>query len=146
MLVHVEQLEQGVSECCRVLKPGGTMMVLTTFATDLMEPKELAAICEPIGVQAANLAPDYMETIFQRAGLTIQSKEIVGAEFIEHIDERDGRYSKELLRIARMLRERDHFLAALGETQYTLALAVYRWSVYLLLGKLSMTIYILRKT
>lgn len=146
MLVHVELLEQGIRECSRVLKPNGTMMVLTTFATDLMEPKELAAICQPIGVQAANLAPDHMEMIFQDAGLNLESKEIVGAEFIEHMDERDGRYRKELLRIARMVREHDHFLAALGETQYTLALAVYRWSVYLLLGKLSMTIYILRKT
>src|SRR5205085_10287858 len=54
MLVHVAQLEQGIRECRRVLKPGGTMLILHTFATDLMEPKELATICQPIGVQAEN--------------------------------------------------------------------------------------------
>jgi ubiquinone/menaquinone biosynthesis C-methylase UbiE len=146
MLVHVEQSEQGVSECSRVLKPNGTMLILHTFVTDLMEPKELAAICRPIGVHPANLVPQYVENIFQRAGLSIQSREDIGAEFIEHMDERDGRYSKELLRVARMVRARDQLVAELGETQYELALAVYRWSIYLLLGKLSMTIYILRKS
>jgi len=145
MLVHVTQLEQGIRECSRVLKSGGTMLILHTFATPLMEPKELTAICEPIGVQAANLAPEYVENIFQRAGLNVQSKEEIGAEFIEHMDERDGRYSKELLRVSRMVRARDQLVAELGETQYALALAVYRWSIYLLLGKLSMIIYILRK-
>ncbi|MEO8607769.1 MAG: methyltransferase domain-containing protein [Chloroflexota bacterium] len=146
MLVHVANLEQGIRECRRVLKPDGTILVLHTFATDLMEPKELAAICEPIGVQVANLAPDYMETIFKSVGLNVEIKEDIGAEFIEHIDERDGRYSKELLRVGRMVRAEDYFRAELGDAHYELALAVYRWSIYLLLGKLSMTIYLLRKT
>jgi ubiquinone/menaquinone biosynthesis C-methylase UbiE len=146
VLVHIAHLEDNIRECCRVLKPDGTMLVLHTFATDLMETKELATICQPIGVHPANLVPQYVEYSFQRAGLSIQSKEDIGAEFIEHMDERDGRYSKELLRIARMVREADYFRAELGESQYEIALAAYRWSVYLLLGKLRMTIYMLRKT
>ena len=53
--------------------------------------------------------------------------------------------SKELLRIARMVRSREQFVAQLGEAQYEVALALYRWGIYLLLGKLSMTIYTLQK-
>lgn len=146
MLVHVAEMETAVQECSRVLKPAGTMIVFTTFATDLMEANELAYVCAPIGVYPANLSPDYLENTFEQAGLPIQSREIIGGEFIEHMDERDSRYSKELLRIARMVRSREQFVAELGESQYEIALALYRWGIYLLLGKLSMSIFTLRKS
>ena len=42
MLVHVHRLQQALAECARVLKPGGAMIVHTTFATALLEPKEAA--------------------------------------------------------------------------------------------------------
>ncbi len=145
MLVHVVELESAMRECSRVLKPGGTMIVFTTFATDLMEGNELAYVTAPIAVQTANLSPHFVELTFQKAGLTIQSNEVIGGELIEHMDERDGRHGKELLRIARMLRSREKFVAELGETRYEIALSLYRWGIYLLLGKLSMSIYTLRK-
>jgi ubiquinone/menaquinone biosynthesis C-methylase UbiE len=146
MLVHVAELETAIRECGRVLKPGGTMIVFTTFATDLMEAKELAYVCAPIAVQPTNLSPQYVESAFQKAGLTIQDTQIIGGELIEHMDERDGRHGKELLRIARMVRSREQFVAELGQAQYEVALALYRWGIYLLLGKLSMSIYTLRKS
>jgi ubiquinone/menaquinone biosynthesis C-methylase UbiE len=145
MLVHVAELETALGECSRVLKPGGTMVVFTTFATDLMEAQELAYLCAPIAVQTANLSTRYVEDAFQQAGLMIQSNEVIGGELIEHMDERDGRHSQELLRVARMVRSREQFVEQLGEQQYEIALALYRWGIYLLLGKLSMSIYTLRK-
>jgi ubiquinone/menaquinone biosynthesis C-methylase UbiE len=145
MLVHVADLESAMHESSRVLKPGGKMIVFTTFATDLMEANELDYICAPIAVQPAILSPDYVESAFQKAGLAIQDAEVIGGELIEHMDERDGRHGKELLRIARMVRSREKFVAQLGETQYEVALALYRWGIYLLLGKLSMSIYTLQK-
>ena len=145
MLVHVADLESAMHEASRVLKPGGTMVIFTTFATDLMEANELEYVCAPIAVQPANLSVKYVEDTFQKSGLTIQDVEVMGGELIEHMDERDGRHGKELLRIARMVRSRDQFVAQLGEAQYEIALALYRWGIYLLLGKLSMSIYTLRK-
>jgi hypothetical protein len=49
------------------------------------------------------------------------------------------------MRLARMSREKEKFIAELGELQYATPLALYRWSMYLLLGKLSSTIYVLKK-
>ena len=43
MLVHVRDLQQAFSEFARVLKPDGTVLIHTTFATDLMEPEEYCA-------------------------------------------------------------------------------------------------------
>jgi ubiquinone/menaquinone biosynthesis C-methylase UbiE len=145
MLVHVTDLEGAMHESSRVLKPGGTMVIFTTFATDLMEANELEYVCAPIAVQPANLSVKYVEDTFQKSGLMIQDVEVMGGELIEHMDERDGRHGKELLRIARMVRSRDQFVAQLGEAQYEIVLALYRWGIYLLLGKLSMSIYTLRK-
>jgi ubiquinone/menaquinone biosynthesis C-methylase UbiE len=145
MLVHVVELQTAMDESSRVLKPGGTMIVFTTFATDLMEANELEYVCAPIAVQTANLSPKYVEAAFQNAGLTTQDTQVIGSELIEYMDERDSRHSKELLRIARMVRSREQFVAQLGEAHYEVALALYRWGIYLLLGKLSMTIYTLQK-
>src|SRR3712207_4244991 len=50
MLVHVGDLRRGFVECARVLKPGGSAVVFTTYATDRMEPKESARLCDALGL------------------------------------------------------------------------------------------------
>lgn len=36
----VEDLDAGISEMARVLRPGGSLIVFTVFRTNLLEPKE----------------------------------------------------------------------------------------------------------
>ena len=49
------------------------------------------------------------------------------------------------MRLARMLRKQVHFQGILGGGRYEVALANYHWAIYILLGKLSPTLYVLRK-
>jgi hypothetical protein len=70
---------------------------------------------------------------------------VIGSEWLEYAEEEEGRYSKELLRIARMRRLREKIVTAFGQEAYDVMLAVHLWRMYLLLGKLSSTIYALRK-
>ncbi len=60
-------------------------------------------------------------------------------------DSHEGRASRELMRLARMLRKQEHYQEILGARRYEVALANYHWAIYILLGKLSPTLYVLRK-
>lgn len=145
MLVHVRNLQQAFAEFARVLKPNGAVLVHTTFATALMEPKEAVRLYEPLGIVPPNTHPAYFEDAFKAAGLQIDSSEAIGSEWLERAEEQQGRFSKELLHIARMRRLREKIVAEFGQDAYDVLMAVDLWHIYLLIGKLSSTIYILRK-
>jgi ubiquinone/menaquinone biosynthesis C-methylase UbiE len=145
MLIQVADLKQGFKECSRVLSQKGAMLIYTTFRTEWLEPKEMARVCDPLGIIMRNLSQDYFEQAVNDADLKIYTRDVVGGEQIEYLEERDRRYSKELMRIARMLRQRERFLTEIGEEEYLTALALYHWGLYQLIGKLSSTVYALKK-
>lgn len=145
VLVHVRDLRRGAGECARVLKEGGHALVLTTFATERMEPREAARVYAALGVVAENMSAAYVEGCFAGAGLVTLAREEIGSELMQFYEERDGRCSRELMRLARMLQARERFLAELGETNYAVTEALYHWVVYQLIGKLGSVVYTLRK-
>jgi ubiquinone/menaquinone biosynthesis C-methylase UbiE len=145
MLVHVHRLQKALTECARVLQPGGAMIIHTTFATDLLEPKEAAWLYEALDIAPENMSPAYCEAAFYATGFQIHSCEEIGSEWLEYSEEQEGRYSQEILHIARMKRAQASLIAEFGQTAYNVMLAVHRWNIYVLLGKLSSTIYTLRK-
>jgi ubiquinone/menaquinone biosynthesis C-methylase UbiE len=145
MLIQVSDLKQAFKECSRVIRQSGAMMIYTTFRTEWLEPKEMARVCDPLGIIMRNLSQDYFEQAINDADLKILARDVVGGEQIEFLEERDRRYSRELMRIARMLRQKERFLTELGEEEYLTALALYHWGLYQLIGKLSSTVYALKK-
>ena len=145
MLVHVRGLRQGLGECARVLRPGGHMLVFTTYATGRMEPREAARIYNALGVVPDNTSLAHVEDCFEDAGLRILSRETIGSELVQYYEERDGRCRRELMRLARMIQAGEKFLAELGEARYEVAEALYHWVIYQLIGKLSSAIYTLEK-
>jgi ubiquinone/menaquinone biosynthesis C-methylase UbiE len=145
MLVHVRNLEAAVRECCRILRPGGKMLAWVTIETELMERREAERLYAPLAVEPKSISQQYLEASFKSAGFTISRKEKLGSELIEFYEERDGRASRELMRIARMRRMRDTLIAEWGKTRYETAHALYHWVVYHLLGKLSSGFYLLEK-
>ena len=146
MLVHVRNLQQAFSEFARMLKPNGTVLIHTTFATNLMEPQEATRLYEPLGIVPANMYSAYFEDAFKAAGLQIRTSESIGSEWLEYSEEQQGRSSKELLRVARMRRLKERLVAEFGQEAYDVILAVSLWHTYLLIGKLSSTIYTLKKS
>ena len=145
MLMHVLALPQALAECARVLKPAGAMLAYTTVATGRMEPKEAAWLYASFGLVLESMEEGVVEAAFQAAGLQMHSKEQLGSELMEWVEEHEGRASRELMRLARMLRKPEYYQELLGTRRYEVALANYHWALYILLGKLSPTLYVLQK-
>ncbi|HYW46045.1 MAG TPA: class I SAM-dependent methyltransferase [Bryobacteraceae bacterium] len=145
MLVHVRNLEAAVGECSRVLRSGGRMLAWVTMETELMERREAERLYAPLAIEPKSVSKQDLQAAFQCAGFTISRREELGSELIEFYEERDGRASRELMRIARMRRMRDDLIAEWGRTRYDTAHALYHWVVYHLLGKLSSGFYLLEK-
>ena len=145
MLMHVSALPAALAECARVLEPAGYMLAYTTVATERMEPKEAAWLYASFGLVPENMNEQAVEAAFRAAGLHLCSKEPLGSELMEWVEEHEGRASRELMRLARMLRKPEYYQELLGAGRYEVALANYHWALYILLGKLSPTLYVLRK-
>lgn len=146
MLNHVSDLRRGLRECLRVLKPSGSMLVYQTFATDRLEPNEAARLYPPLAIVPANMSPAYFEETSRRSGFQITQKDLIGSEWREAWEEDGTRTtSTQLLRLARLRRKRDRYIAALGRSYYEAELANCYWGVYQMLGKLCPICYILRK-
>jgi ubiquinone/menaquinone biosynthesis C-methylase UbiE len=145
MLMHVPVLPLALVECARVLKPAGYMLVYTTVATGRMEPKEAAWLSASFGLVPESMDEQVVEAAFQSAGFQLSSKESLGSELMEWVEEHEGRASRELMRLARMLRKPEYYQELLGVRRYEVALANYHWALYILLGKLSPMLYVLRK-
>ena len=146
MLPVVPDLRRAFSECARVLRTGGHMLIFTNFATDLMEPSEAERIYGPLGVCADNLSSGYFEAAFLDSGFRIVERERIDGEWREWREEKgDGHTSRQMLRIARMLRNRESLVGRVGRKDFEIELADCYWGVYHLIGKLSGAIYILRK-
>jgi SAM-dependent methyltransferase len=145
MLVHVEALEKALQACARVLKPGGLMLILTSFATDLLFAGEVEEFFEPLAIVPRNLEPGTFDAALNEAGLRIEYSDNMGGEGLEHTEEQSQRYSKELLRLSRMSRRPEQLIEVLGQRQFDIARSLYYWSIFLLIGKLTNTIYLVRK-
>src|SRR5260370_20761492 len=136
MLAYVRNLELGIRECCRTLRGGGKMLAWVTVETELMEPREAARLYAPLGIEPESVSQQQLEASFAGAGFVVLKADKMGSELIEFYEERDGRASRELMRIARMGRMREQLIAEWGKPRFYAAHAVYHWVVYHLLGKL----------
>jgi ubiquinone/menaquinone biosynthesis C-methylase UbiE len=145
MLVHIRDLASAIGECYRILHGGGKMLAWVTVETELMEPREAERLYAPLGIEPGSVSQNSLEAAFERTGFVISRAEMLGSELIEFYEERDGRASRELMRIARMRRRREELMTEGGRLRYDTAHALYQWVIYLLLGKLSSGFYLLEK-
>ena len=144
VLEQVEPLVPALEEAARVLKPGGRMLVYTTVTTELLEPGEAAMLAHHMGNVERNLAESYIEAAFDRSGLTIEDKDVIGTEWREYVEERTQSVSKALLRLARLRRRRESVVANHGEDIYRHVEANLHWEAFELLGKLRSIVYVLQ--
>ncbi|MGH2935614.1 MAG: class I SAM-dependent methyltransferase [Gaiellaceae bacterium] len=137
VLTHVDA-RRGLSECARVLRPGGAMLAYVTLATDRLEPRERAELVEAAAIRTIDA--DDVESAARDAGLELRSLEPIGSEWRERMIE-DGTWDAggALLQLARL--RRGGFTGANAEAAW----GGLVWGVYQLLGKLRPTVYLWEK-
>ncbi len=75
-------------------------------------------------------------------------KQVIGSQFTQHSTETsmvESEAYKGLLRVARLLTWPEEYIKKHGEQAYRICLAGSHWSVFILLGKLQPTVYIVQK-
>jgi len=145
VLNHVD-LQTGLSECFRVLRPGGTMLVYQMFATDLLESREAARLYQALAIVPENMSCERFEHTARCAGLEIFHKEMIDSEWREGgLEEGWGSLDKALLRLARMRRQEDSLVSEYGRAFYEAAYAGTLWNIYQVLGKLCPVVHCLKK-
>jgi ubiquinone/menaquinone biosynthesis C-methylase UbiE len=142
VLVHVD-LELGLAECARVLRPGGQMLAYVTCATDSLEPREADELFEALAIVPESVQPTAIDSRATTAGLSLVSTTPLAGEWRERMIE-DGSWNPadDLLRLSRLNRRESELLEQHGATRVAAYAAARRWGVYQLLGKLCPTIYL----
>jgi SAM-dependent methyltransferase len=146
VLNHVD-LQRGLAECVRVLKPSGHMLVYQTFATPALEDREAARIYAGMAIVPQNMGEDFFQTTAQAAGLSIITRDVVSSEWRERwAEEGSAALLEDLLGVARMRRSETALVARYGRAHYEATYASCLWGIYQMLGKLQPTIYLLAKS
>jgi ubiquinone/menaquinone biosynthesis C-methylase UbiE len=142
---QVDNLNAALREAARVLSPRGHMLVYTVFATDLMSEKEVEMMNRALADVPANLVERNVEEAFVEAGFVIERKDVIGSEWREHDEERTKPVSHSLLQLSRLRRQRAELVEQVGLDIYEHVEAHLHWLVFMFLGKVLPTIYILRR-
>jgi ubiquinone/menaquinone biosynthesis C-methylase UbiE len=144
MLVHVADLNRGLAECHRVLKPGGAMVIHQVFATELMEPREAERLYGDVaGVPERMSVPSFEHSV-EAAGFSVEDLDVIGSEWYEATQEA-GTAPNYMLQLSRLRRAREDLLEEIGEVAYRTMYGNALWSVYLLIGKLETRVYVIRR-
>lgn len=144
MLGHVEDLALGLSECRRVLSPGGAMVIFEVFGTPLLYPEEAASLSADTASVPERLSVSNFEATVAAGGFTVESLEVLGSEFVEASQEA-GTAPNYLLQISRLRRAKQSLIDELGELTYRVMYGNALWSIYRMIGKLESRIYVLSR-
>ncbi|MCP4582737.1 MAG: methyltransferase domain-containing protein [candidate division Zixibacteria bacterium] len=142
VLGHMQDLQQAFKSCARVLKANGKMLIFEVFATDLLTEEEAKHLWTPAATMPENMSREFFERAFTEAGFSIIEADVFSSEWREYGEETESKItSKQLLRIARLRRNRERYIAEFGEKDYACELANCHYGVYQMLGKLSPVVY-----
>jgi ubiquinone/menaquinone biosynthesis C-methylase UbiE len=156
-LPHVTPLQQGLTECARILKPGGTLLIIHSFATSSLGTEEADYLYSIGRVAAENMSVTSFEQALKASSLQISSSEILGSRYYEYYFEPEYRDSPEyreakvffqedaLLKLARLRSKKEALVAEFGQEIYNSADTVLLWHIDHLMGKLASVVYIARK-
>lgn len=139
VLVLVEDLSAAFTECRRVLRPPGRMLIYQNCSTDRLEPREAELLAE-----LGRFDPRPTEAAFSAAGLEAEEFIELGSEIGERIEEETGEAGRRLIHAARLRRDPERYIARFGQRAYDMMLGDCMWHVYRMIGKLSGRVYLLR--
>lgn len=143
----VDDLPTALAECRRVLKPRRRMLIYVSFPTERLDAREAREIDETQGGTAGWLGEAHAERCITKHFKLVE-KIVVGSQFTQHDVEHskdESEATKSLLRIARLLTWPDEYIKEHGEARYRIVLAGSHWPLYILLGKVRPTVFIVEK-
>jgi SAM-dependent methyltransferase len=142
MMLHVADIDGALTECRRVLRDGGSVVMHQVFATDLLEPLERDRMCADLAIVPERLSVTGFERAVVRAGFRIRALDLVGSEWLEALLEgEDG--ERRLLRAARLKRAKSELLDTVGEVPYRVLEGNNLYTIYRMIGKLEDRVYTL---
>lgn len=145
VLLHVD-LPKGLAECFRVLRPGGYVMVYTSFSTPLLEPEEARRLFKALSIVPENMSEAYFERVVREADFEILDRDWIDSEWGEiKIEVGDKSLAEILLYASRMRRAQAELVGKYGENRYEAHYADCLWEIYPMLGKLRPIVYTLTK-
>ena len=148
VLVHVPDLAGCFREMARVLRPGGAVLVMHTFATPWLEPGEASRLFAATAVHQPSTDPSVFDAAVADAGLVVERRDVLGSEWREQAEESAprgiGPTGRSMLRLARLLRRPDHYRKMLGDRTYEVEVGNCLWGVSHMVGKLSDEVLVLR--
>jgi SAM-dependent methyltransferase len=133
-----------VRELARVTRPGGTVLLYTSCATPLLEPRARAELFAVLGLDTGSMDAATVEREAAQAGLALQARLRIGSQWLQHRLEA-GPTPADLLTLARLTEWPERYAAAWGETWYRRILAWHRWPIYQALGKLEGVLWVFRR-
>lgn len=140
VLSHLD-VERALAEFARVLVPGGSAVVYVTVPTERLEPREAAELADAVALSLRSAAE--IESAAAAAGLSERRVEHLGTEWRERmLEDGDWDARADLLRLARLRRNREELAAEHGGAAVDAAWGGLAWGVYQVLGKLAPTVYV----
>lgn len=144
MLGHIEDLEEALAECRRVLSEDGLMVIHEVFATPLLEPDEARRLCADSATVPERFSVAGFEAAVAATGFEVERLDLVGSEWAEASQEA-GTAPNYMLQVSRLRRAKDRLVEELGEVPYRVMYANALWSIYQMLGKLESRVYVLQR-
>lgn len=144
----VKDVSKTLSECRRVLKPNGKMLIYLSFPTERLSEKEARELDQTQGGEPEEALSEEQLEQYIKESFKLVKKMVIGSQFTQYDVEKskeESEASKNLLRIARLLTWPDKYIKKYGEQKYRIVLAGSHWSLYILLGKLQPTVFIVQK-
>jgi len=143
----VDDLPKAMAECRRVLEPGGRMLVYAGFGTERLSEREARELNESLGGPDEGLTVAHTERCIIE-NFTLVTKAVIGSQFTQHSVEESkdkSQAAEDLLKVARMLTWPDRYIEKHGKKTYDIVLAEAHWAVYILLGKVELTVFVVQK-
>ncbi|MDQ3043593.1 MAG: class I SAM-dependent methyltransferase [Chloroflexota bacterium] len=148
VLNHVA-LAKGLTECARVLRPGGGMLVYQTFATDALAPDEAARLYAALAIVPPNMDPLFFTATARVAGLRVVRADPIDSEWregwLESGGERAQAMMDDLLWVARIHRREEKLVERYGRDRVEALRGGCLWGIYQMLGKLRPLVYVLSR-
>jgi SAM-dependent methyltransferase len=145
VLNHVE-LDRGLAECKRVLRPGGSMLIYQTFANETLDPEEARRVFAAAATRGENMSPTFFEGCARSAGFEVVRGNQLHGEWRERMLE-DGSWDavSDLLALSRLKRREPELVERFGRAAVEAERGGLVWGIYQILGKTCPTIYVLAR-